>query len=71
MSSMPECTKCGDYVYYGPCLCEKCLKILRARAEIAEGKLGAVRAWVEKNESSPPWIAVYYTDWDELKKILK
>jgi len=49
MSKMPECRRCGDYVYHGPCLCEQCsadydeFVKLRARAEAAERKLDAVR----------------------------
>lgn len=44
MSSVPECRRCGNYVFHGPCLCEKCADSdetskLRARAEAAEAKV--------------------------------
>jgi hypothetical protein len=28
MSSSPECTRCGDYVHSGPCLCSDCSRKL-------------------------------------------
>jgi len=39
MSCLPECKRCGDYVHFGPVLCEACLLVQHRKMEELEERL--------------------------------
>jgi uncharacterized Zn finger protein (UPF0148 family) len=41
MSNMPECKRCGGYVYHGPVLCDVCVS--KAETQLAEARAKAAQ----------------------------
>jgi len=51
MSSLPECKRCGDYVHYGPVLCEACLLVQHRKMEELEERLSEFRRTCDARRS--------------------